>query len=240
MRAPFSVLRRARVCPLGSALLLLVAGSAPCRAGDPSPLGGEIMQKPVWTVVEYDDRGPLDFNALPTPAERERSVVFFGPTTNVLADLLLPWNERLLNRIHEPSVYLLRTNAARQEYRLVFMPSRNTPVVLHFRCDGSQSTLQVYNWRRRDAAFLSEAPLVTTLRVPSSRWEALAQRLKTTGFWEKPACLEWWSVKDGYKVFLEVLDRGRYRLVCRASGEDDEFETLCRSLLDSAPELPTQ
>jgi hypothetical protein len=231
-----SALRTIRV-----GLLLLLGSTAGLGLAAESPsVGKNTAQPPKWTSVTYDGRGLLDPQKLFTAADRERAVAFFGTTTNPLDSIILPLAEGLLTRVHEPPVYTPRTNAARQEYRLVYLPNQKAPTILHCESRRTQTTLRVYRWRREECAFLSEAPVTTTVRLPPSAWQRIAGDLASSRFWEKPNSAEWWSVKDGSLLILEVIDRGRYHLVCRAAGEDEEFEKLCQALLESAPELSSQ
>jgi hypothetical protein len=202
-----------------------------------NPQGAVASYQPVWTSVASGDGGLLDLSAKPTAADMERAAVYFGRKTNISESPILVVFERLLSRLHQPPIQVLRTNAAIQEYRLSFLPSRKGPTVLHWRGDARRPTLRVYNWRAGNSR---EPPMVTTVGEPYSKWDTLTEKLNKIRFWEKPCCAEWWGVKDGFFMVMEVLDRGRYHIVVRAAGEDEEFEAMCWRLLDSAPELPTQ
>lgn len=223
----------------GPVVLLILLG---CRggAGSATPLRcGQVrpVERQVWTHLTYDSRGLLQFKYVFSSADQERALAFFGPTTNKLENIMLPLCEGLLTRVHETSLYAQRTNTAKRAYRLVYWPNQKPPTILHGERLHRACTLRVYRWAQETSPCLEESPLTTDIQLPSSAWPMTEETLARTHFWEQPHSIAFWEVKDGYHFLLEVLDRGRYRLVYRAAEEDEEIEKLCWNLLKTAPEL---
>jgi hypothetical protein len=220
---------RSFVCPILANIVLLglVAG---CMSQNLKPDSGKLQ----WHAIQYE-QGSWKPNKRSEPEDLKRAMRFFGPTTNHWAKTLLPTYERLLSRIHEPSLFMARTNIAAREYRLLYLPAWSSPVVIRIHQSLHGSSLRIHAWSQPNSAGDRFGPFVAEKRCDDLLWKQLTEQLRALGFWERTSHRDEPEGLDGYRFVLEGLDRGTYHLVDRYGADDPEFEEICLALLKQAP-----
>ena len=193
----------------------------------------------VWRLVPHD--GPeWDLRRAPDHSDWERAGRFFGSPGTIWEKVIWPTYEHLLTYLQEPSLSGQRTNKLAREYRLLYLPSRATPIVIRLSGGSGEPTVRLYAFAVSDSPALI-APVVTVMPCPKELWSRFLSQVQAAKFWDKAPHPETIDVKDGNMMVLEALDRGRYRMVERFervenfAGEDDSLERLCLVLLEWAP-----
>ena len=149
----------------------------------------------------------------------------------------VPYYHELLNRVHEPSLFQQRTNGLAQQYRLLYLPSWSSPLILRFRRDQALAKLQFYAWAGPHGPG-GEEPFTTTIPCSDRQWSAFLKQLQSHRFWELSSPSEMPQIKDGCWLVLEGLDHGRYHMVHNHYSEDADLDAICMVLLDWLPIEP--
>jgi len=218
------------------ASIIIVGVTVACRSRPEPEHGSEDfirqLQFDNWQWVQYEG-GAWNPNKRDT-ADIERAAQFFSPTSNRWAQILLPGYESVLHRIHEPSLFMERTNVLTEEYRLFYRASWMPPVILRFYRNSNGPVLRVYAWSR-DSGPGKEGPFMAEANDSEQGWNALEEDLKTGFFWERVSHRDKPEGFDGSRFFLEAVNHGKYHMVDRFGGDDPEFDRICLRVLKKAP-----
>jgi hypothetical protein len=217
-----------------AALIVFQVVEAACASEQRGMTKGSLDSASVWQSVRYD-QFTWDPNKMPDASDFARAARFFGPSTNSWGKINLALYEGLFTRIHEPSLFVQRTNTSAQEYRLLYWPSWSPPLILRFYRGREGAVLRIYAWTRPKAPYATEPPFMAEQLRPQRDWEKFIKEFQASKFWERPSYRDMPEGKDGHRVVLEALDHGRYHIVDRFGSDDEEFERLCDVLLDWAP-----